>query len=51
MHADKWHRKVVRKLLIEAGKSEENRKPMLRAVESALSALNNFLNGMERVYC
>ena len=50
MHADKWHRKVVRKLLIEAGKSEENRKPMLRAVESALSALNNFLNGMERVY-
>ena len=51
MHADKWHRKVVRKLLIEAGKSKENRKPMLRAVESALSALNNFLNGMERVYC
>ena len=51
MHADKWHRKIVRKLLVEAGKSKENRKPMLRAVESALSALNNFLNGMERVYC
>ena len=51
MHADKWHRAVVRKLLIEAGKSKENRKPMLKAVESALSALNNFLNGMERVYC
>ena len=42
MHADKWHRAVVRKLLIEAGKSKENRKPMLKAVESALSALNNF---------
>ena len=26
MHADKWHRKVVRKLLIEAGKSKESRK-------------------------
>ena len=51
MHADKWHREVVRKLLIELSNSEENQKEILDAVESALIQLNNFLSGMERDYC
>ena len=51
MHADKWHREVVRKLLIELSNTEENQKDILDAVESALIQLNNFLSGMERDYC
>ena len=51
MHADKWHREVVRKLLIELSNSEENQKEILDAVESTLIQLNNFLSGMERDYC
>ena len=51
MHADKWHREIVRKLLIELSNSEENQKEILDAVESALIQLNNFLSGMERDYC
>ena len=51
MHADKWHREVVKKLLIELSDSEENQKEILDAVESALLRLNNFLSGMERDYC
>ena len=51
MHADKWHREVVRKILIELSNSEENQKEILDAVESALIQLNNFLSGMERDYC
>ncbi len=51
MHADKWHREVVRKLLIELSNSKENQKDILDAVESALIQLNNFLSGMERDYC
>ena len=51
MHADKWHREVVRKLLSDLANTKEKQKEILRAVESALSVLNNFLSGMERVYC
>jgi pyrroloquinoline quinone (PQQ) biosynthesis protein C len=51
MHADKWHREVVRKLLVELSKTEENQPEILDAVDSALLALNNFLSGMERDYC
>ena len=51
MHADKWHREVVRKLLIELSDSKENQEEILDAVESALLRLNNFLSGMERDYC
>ena len=51
MHADKWHREVVRKLLSDLANTKEKQKEILQAVESALSALNNFLSGMERVYC
>ena len=51
MHADKWHREVVRKLLSDLANTKEKQKEILQAVESALSVLNNFLSGMERVYC
>ena len=51
MHADKWHREVVRKLLAELGETKKKQKEILEAVDSALNALNNFLSGMERVYC
>jgi pyrroloquinoline quinone (PQQ) biosynthesis protein C len=51
MHADKWHRQVVRNLLIEVSNSKEKKDEILNAVDSALESLNNFLTGMERVYC
>ena len=51
MHADKWHREVVRNLLIELSTTEKNQKEILEAVDSALLRLNNFLSGMERDYC
>ena len=51
MHADKWHREVVRKLLSDLANTKEKQKEILRAVESALSVLNNFLSGIERAYC
>ncbi|MFL2983090.1 MAG: CADD family putative folate metabolism protein [Candidatus Neomarinimicrobiota bacterium] len=51
MHADKWHREVVRNLLIELSTTEKNQKEILEAVDSALLGLNNFLSGMERDYC
>ena len=51
MHADKWHREVVRNLLVELSDTKEKQKEILAAVDSALLALNNFLSGMEREYC
>ena len=51
MHADKWHREVVRKLLSDLANTKEKQKEILQAVESALSVLNNFLSGIERAYC
>lgn len=50
MHADKWHRAVVRKLIIELGDTKEKRSEMLEAVKSSLGVLNNFLTGMEKAY-
>ena len=50
-HADKWHRKVVRKLLGEVCNSEVKKEEALDAIDQALFFLNNFLTGMERVYC
>ena len=50
-HADKWHRKVVRKLLGEVCNSEVKKEEALDAIDQALFCLNNFLTGMERVYC
>ena len=51
MHADKWHREVVRNLLAELSDTKEKQGEILAAVDSALLALNNFLSGMEREYC
>lgn len=50
MHADKWHRAVVRKMLIELSETKEQRAEILEAVKSSLGVLNNFLTGMEKAY-
>jgi len=50
-HADKWHREVVRKLLSEVCNPEVKKEEALDAIDQALFCLNNFLTGMERVYC
>ena len=50
MHADKWHREVVRKLLVEVSNTEKIQKEILETVDMALHSLNNFLTGMERAY-
>ena len=51
MHADKWHRKVVRNIIKKVADSKSKQNEITSSVESALGALNNFLTGMERVYC
>ena len=51
MHADKWHRKVVRNVIKKVADSKSKQDEITNSVESALGALNNFLTGMERVYC
>ena len=50
MHADKWHRKVVQKIIKKVADSKSKQDEITSAVETALKALNNFLTGMERVY-
>ena len=51
MHADKWHRKVVRNIIKKVADSKSKQDEITNSVETALGALNNFLTGMERVYC
>ena len=51
MHADKWHRKVVRNIIKRVADSKSKQDEITSSVETALGALNNFLTGMERVYC
>ena len=51
MHADKWHRKIVRNIIKKVANSKSKQKEITNSVETALGALNNFLTGMERVYC
>ena len=51
MHADKWHRKVVRNIIKKVANSKSKHEEITNSVETALGALNNFLTGMERVYC
>jgi len=51
MHADKWHRKVVRNIIKKVADSKSKQNEITSSVRSALEALNNFLTGMERVYC
>ena len=50
MHADKWHRAVVRKMIVELSDTREKRTEILEAVKSSLGVLNNFLTGMEKTY-
>ena len=50
-HADKWHREVVKKLLGEICDDDVKKEEALDAIDQALFSLNNFLTGMERVYC
>ena len=51
MHADKWHRKVVRNIIKKVAISKSKQNEITNSVETALGALNNFLTGMERVHC
>ena len=51
LHADKWHREVVKNLLSELCDNDMKQVEALEAIDEALNALNNFLTGMERVYC
>jgi len=51
MHADKWHREVIRNLIEELGDSKEKQDEILEAVEATLTSLNNFLTGMEKIHC
>ena len=51
MHADKWHRKVVRNIIKKVANSKSKHEEITNSVENSLGALNNFLTGMERVYC
>jgi len=51
LHADKWHRKVIKDLISQLCDSSVKQEEALAAIDEALYALNNFLTGMERVYC
>jgi len=51
IHADKWHRKVIKNLMSQLCDSSVKQEEALAAIDEALYALNNFLTGMERVYC
>ncbi len=48
IHADKWHREVLRKLITELNDSEEKQTETMEAIDEVLHALNNFLTGMEK---
>jgi|TARA_Y100000031_G_scaffold148951_1_gene185974 pyrroloquinoline-quinone synthase len=48
MHADKWHREVLRKLITELNDSEEKQTQTMASIDEALHALNNFLTGIEK---
>ena len=51
LHADKWHREVVRNLVCELCDSSVKQEEALAAIDEALYALNNFLTGMEQAHC
>ena len=48
MHADKWHREVLRKLITELNDSKEKQTETMEAIDEALHALNSFLTGMQK---
>ncbi len=49
--ADIIHRQVIKDLIGDVCDTDEKKEEALEAIELALSSLNNFLSGMERVYC
>ena len=49
--ADIIHRQVIRELLGDVCDSDLKKEEALESIDLALSSLNNFLSGMERVYC
>ena len=51
LHADKWHRKVMRNLISDLCDSSMKQEEALAAIDEALYALNNFLSGMEQAHC
>ena len=50
MHADKWHRKVVRNIIRKVANTRSKQEEIKDSVQTALAALNGFLSGMQRVY-
>ena len=50
MHADKWHRKVVRNIIRRVADTKSKQKEIKDSAQTALAALNGFLSGMQRVY-
>jgi len=51
LHADKWHREVIRNLMSQLCDSSVKQEEALAAIDEALYALNNFLTGMEQAHC
>ena len=51
LHADKWHREVIRNLMSQLCDSSVKQEEALAAIDEALYALNNFLTGMEEAHC
>ena len=50
MHADKWHRKVVRNIIRKVADTKSKQQEIIGSAQTALGALNGFLSGMQRVY-
>jgi pyrroloquinoline-quinone synthase len=51
IHADKWHRKVIKNLMSQLCDSSVKQEEALAAIDEALYALNNFLTEMEQAHC
>lgn len=49
--ADIIHRQIIKELLGEVCDTDLKKEEALESIDLALSSLNNFLSGMERVYC
>ena len=49
--ADIIHRQVIKELLGDVCDTEAKKEESVHAIDLTLASLNNFLTGMERVYC
>ena len=49
--ADIIHRQVIKDLIGDVCDTDQKKEEALESIDLALSSLNNFLSGMERVYC